>query len=206
MLKGLIGRKLGMTRLFLEGGRVVPVTLIEAGPCTVVQVKDAQRDRYQAVQLGFGRRKKSRVNKPMAGHFAKAGVEPAAVLKEFPVEDAGQFEVGQVFTAEVFAPGDKVKVTGRSKGRGFAGVVKRHGFSGGPETHGCTTHDKPGSIGMSATPSKVHKGKKLPGHYGNRRTTVKNLKVVDVRPEQNLVVVAGAVPGPNGGIVYLQKA
>jgi len=205
MLKGLIGKKIGMTRLFLEGGRSVPVTVLEVGPCTVTQVKTAEKDKYQAVQLGFGAKKK-RVNKPMAGHFGKAGVEPAAVLREFRVEDAGAFEVGQTVTAEIFSPGEKINVTGRSKGRGFTGVVKRHNFSGGRATHGCTTHDKPGSIGQSADPARVMKGKKMPGQHGNRRCTVRNLKVVDVRPQENLVLVAGAVPGANGGIVYLNKA
>lgn len=205
MLKGLIGKKIGMTRLFLEGGRSVPVTVLEVGPCTVTQVKTAEKDRYQAVQLGFGAKKK-RVNKPLAGHFAKAGVEPAAVLREFRVDDASAFEVGQTVSAEIFSPGEKINVTGRSKGRGFTGVVKRHNFSGGRATHGCTTHDKPGSIGQSADPARVMKGKKMPGQHGNRRCTVRNLKVVDVRPQENLVLVAGAVPGANGGIVYLNKA
>jgi large subunit ribosomal protein L3 len=206
MLNGIIGKKLGMTRLFLEGGRSVPVTLIEVGPCTVVQVKNPERDKYSAVQLGFGAKKAKKVNKPMAGHFAKAGVEPASVLKEFRVEDASGYEVGQTITAEIFAQGDKVNVIGRIKGRGFSGVVKRHNFSGGRDTHGCTTHDLPGSIGASADPSRVVKGKKMPGQYGNTQQTMRNLKVVDVRPEENLIVVAGAVPGANGGIVYLQKA
>ena len=205
MLKGLIGKKIGMTRLFLEGGRSVPVTVLEVGPCTVTQVKTAEKDRYQAVQLGFGAKKK-RVNKPLAGHFAKAGVEPAAVLREFRVDDASAFEVGQTVSAEIFSPGEKINVTGRSKGRGFTGVVKRHNFSGGRATHGCTTHDKPGSIGQSADPARVMKGKKMPGQHGNQRCTVRNLKVVDVRPQENLVLVAGAVPGANGGIVYLNKA
>jgi large subunit ribosomal protein L3 len=206
MLNGIIGKKLGMTRLFLEGGRSVPVTLIEAGPCTVVQVKNPERDKYSAVQLGFGAKKAKQVRKPMAGHFAKAGVDPNAVLKEFRVEDAGEFEVGQTITAEIFAQGDKVNVIGRIKGRGYTGVVKRHNFAGGRDTHGCTTHDKPGSIGMSADPARVVKGKKMPGQYGNTQQTMRNLKVVDVRPDENLIVVAGAVPGANGGIVYLQKA
>ena len=205
MLKGLIGKKIGMTRLFLEGGRSVPVTVLEVGPCTVTQVKTAEKDRYQAVQLGFGAKKK-RVNKPLAGHFAKAGVEPAAVLREFRVDDASAFEVGQTVSAEIFSPGEKINVTGSSKGRGFTGVVKRHNFSGGRATHGCTTHDKPGSIGQSADPARVMKGKKMPGQHGNRRCTVRNIKVVDVRPQENLVLVAGAVPGANGGIVYLNKA
>lgn len=206
MLNGLIGKKIGMTRLFVQGGRSLPVTVLEVGPCTVVQVKTPEREKYSAVQLGFGAKKAERVSKPLRGHFAKADAEPTAVLGEFRVDDAAEFEVGQTFTAEVFSPGEKVNVTGRSKGRGFTGVVKRHNFAGGRKTHGCTTHDKPGSIGQSADPARVVKGKKMPGQYGNVRKTVRNLKVVDVRPEENLVVVAGAVPGANGGIVYLHKA
>lgn len=206
MLKGMIGRKLGMTRLFLEAGRSVPVTVIQAGPCQVVQVKDQATDGYAAVQLGFGDKRAKRVTKPLGGHFAKASVEPKAVLKEFRVAETGDYQVGQEVTAELFAMGDKVHVTGRSKGRGYTGVVKRHGFAGGKDTHGVTTHDKPGSIGMSADPSRVHKGKKMPGQHGSQKKTVKNLKVVDVRPDQNLVIVAGAVPGANGSVVYLRKA
>lgn len=206
MLKGLIGKKLGMTRLFVGEGREVPVTMIELGPCTVVQVKTPQNNKYSAVQLGYGAKKAKRVNKPLMGHFAKAGVEPKAVLKEFAVDDADAYSVGQELTAEMFAPGDKVKVTGSSKGRGFTGVVKRHGFSGGRNTHGCTTHDAPGSIGASADPSRVFKGTRLPGHHGAHRTTVRNLSVVDVRPEQNLMLVKGAVPGAVGGIVLVEKA
>jgi large subunit ribosomal protein L3 len=202
----MIGRKLGMTRLFMEAGRSVPVTVIQAGPCQVVQVKDQGTDGYAAVQLGFGDKRAKRVTKPLGGHFAKASVEPKAVLKEFRVADTGDYQVGQEITAELFAMGDKVHVTGRSKGKGYTGVVKRHGFAGGKDTHGVTTHDKPGSIGMSADPSRVHKGKKMPGQHGSQRKTVKNLKVVDVRPDQNLVIVAGAVPGANGSVVYLRKA
>ena len=206
MLKGLIGKKLGMTRLFVQEGRSVAVTLLEVGPCTVVQVKGPEKDKYSAVQLGFGSKKQKQVNKPMAGHFGKAGVEPQQVLREFRVDDPSQFEVGQTLTAEMFEPGEKVHVTGRTKGRGYSGVVKRHGFGGGRDTHGCTTHDKPGSIGMSATPARVLKAKKMPGQYGNARKQVRNLKVVDVRPDQNLIMVHGAVPGPNGGIIMLEKS
>ena len=206
MLKGLIGKKVGMTRLFMEEGRAVPVTVLEVGPCQVVQVKTPESDRYGSVQLGFGLKKAKNVNKPMTGHFAKAGVEPHAVLKEFRVQDPAEFQVGQTITAEMFAAGDKVHVRGRTKGRGYTGVVKRHNFAGGKDTHGCTTHDKPGSIGASADPSRVVKGKKMPGHYGNAARKMRNLKVVDVRPEQNLVVVKGAIPGANGGIVILEKA
>jgi large subunit ribosomal protein L3 len=146
------------------------------------------------------------VNKPESGHYAKAGVEPCAVLREFRTEGSDEFEVGQEITAEMFAQGDKVNISARTKGRGYSGVVKRHGFAGGRDTHGCTTHKKPGSIGASATPARVIKGKKLPGQYGNAMQTVRNLKVVDVRPDQNLVMVSGAVPGANGGIVFLEKA
>ncbi len=206
MVKALIGKKLGMTRLFLEEGRVVPVTVLQVGPCRVVQIKTPEKDRYAAVQLGFGYKKPSRVNKPLGGHFKRAGVEPAAVLKEVRVDDPSAFELGQEITAEIFSRGEKVHVSGRTKGRGFTGVVKRHGFSGGPATHGCRTHDKPGSIGQSADPSRVFKGKRMPGHYGFEKRKVRNLEVVDVRPEENLVVVKGAVPGPNGGIVIVEKA
>ncbi len=206
MLKGLIGKKVGMTRLFMEEGRAVPVTVLEVGPCTVVQVKTPAREKYSAVQLGFGQKKASRVNKPLTGHFKKGGCEPLAILKEFKVtEDAG-LAVGQQITAELFAVGDKVHVTGSSKGHGFTGVVKRHNFGGGRKTHGCTTHDAPGSIGASADPSRVMRGKKMPGQHGNQQRQVRNLKVVDVRPDMNLVLVKGAVPGANGGIVILEKA
>ena len=205
MLNGLIGKKVGMTRIFGLGGKVVPVTVLEVGPCTVVQVKTAEKDKYQAVQLGFGRRTEKSTNKPMGGHFKKAGLEPQQVLREIRVDDSSEYEAGQTITAEIFAAGDKVKIIGKTKGRGFSGVVKRHGFGGGRATHGCTTHDAPGSIGMSATPARVIKGKRMPGQYGNARMTVRNLQVVDVRPEQNLVMVKGAVPGANGNLVYLEK-
>jgi len=206
MLKGLIGKKVGMTRLFLEEGRAVAVTVLEVGPCHVVQIKTEDNDQYNALQLGFGAKKAKNVNKPTAGHFKKAGVEATSTLREFRVEDVADFEVGQTITADMFKMGDSVNVTGKSKGRGFSGVVKRHNFGGGRDTHGCTTHDAPGSIGQSADPSRVFKGVRLPGHYGAERKQVRNLKIVDVRPEQNLVVVRGAVPGPNGGIVLVEKA
>ena len=205
MLNGLIGKKVGMTRIFGQAGRQIPVTVLQVGPCQVVQVKTPEQDRYAAVQLGFGTQKASRVNKPLKGHFAKAGLEPGRVLKEFKVEDPSQYTAGDTVTAEMFAPGDVVNVVGRTKGRGFSGVVRRHNFAGGKDTHGCTTHAKPGSIGASADPARVVKGKKMPGQYGNARRTVRNLKVVDVRPEQNLVLVKGAVPGANGGVIYLLK-
>ena len=205
MLNGLIGKKVGMTRVFGAGGKMVPVTVLEVGPCTVVQVKTDEKDKYQAVQLGFGQRREKSTNKPLGGHFKKAGCDPQQVLREIRVEDASEYEAGQTVTAEIFSAGDKVKIIGKTKGRGFSGVVKRHGFGGGRATHGCTTHDAPGSIGMSATPARVIKGKRMPGQYGNTRMTVRNLQVVDVRPDQNLVMVKGAVPGANGGVVYLEK-
>ena len=206
MLKGLIGKKVGMTRLFMEEGRVVPVTVLEVGPCTVVQLKTPKREKYAAVQLGFGQKKASRVNKPLTGHFKKGGSEPLAILKEFRVDSSEGLEVGQKLTADLFAVGDKVHVTGKSKGRGFTGVVKRYNFAGGSKTHGCTTHDAPGSIGASADPSRVVRGKKMPGQHGNQQRQARNLKVVDVRADMNLVLVKGAVPGAIGGIVFLEKA
>ncbi|RJX34428.1 MAG: 50S ribosomal protein L3 [Desulfarculus sp.] len=206
MLKGLIGKKVGMTRLFLGEGQAVPVTVLQVGPCTVVQVKSAGKETYNALQLGFGPKKAKGLNKPQTGHFSKAGVEPKAVLQEFRVADTAEYQVGQEITADLFTRGEKVHVTGRSKGRGFTGVVKRYGFSGGKATHGCTTHDKPGSIGASADPSRVLPGKRMPGRMGNARTQARNLQVVDVRPDENLVLVKGAVPGANGGIIIIEKA
>ena len=206
MLKGLIGKKLGMTRLFLEEGKEVPVTMLEVGPCTIVQVKTPEKEKYSAVQLGFGSRRAKVVNKPEAGHFAKAGVDASRVLREFKVDDVSGFTAGQQITAEMFQVGEKIHVTANSKGRGFSGAIRRHGFGGGRASHGCTTHNSPGSIGNSADPSKVYKGRRMAGHHGNARTQVRNLKVVDVRPENNLVLVRGAVPGATGSIVILEKA
>lgn len=206
MLKGLIGKKLGMTRLFLDEGREIPVTMLEVGPCTVMQVKTPEKEKYAAIQLGFGARRTKLVNKPMSGHCKKAGVESAQVLREFRVADTAGFEMGQQVTAEMFTIGEKIHVTGNSKGRGFSGAIRRHNFGGGRASHGCTTHNSPGSIGNSADPSKVYKGRRMAGHYGNARTQVRNLRVVDVRPEQNLVLVRGAVPGATGSIVILEKA
>ena len=204
MLKGLIGKKVGMTRLFTDGGRQVPVTLLELGPCSVVQVKTPEREKYAALQIGFGVKKAARTNKPAKGHYAKAGLEPMQVLQEFRVDDPGSYTVGQALNADMFMVGEKVNITGTSKGRGFTGVVKRHGFGGGRDTHGCTTHDAPGSIGASADPSRVMKGRKMPGHHGNAQVMTRNLKIVDVR--DNLLIVKGAVPGSNGSIVVVEKA
>lgn len=204
-MKGLLGRKLGMTGLFGPDGRHIPVTVLEVGPCVVTQVKTKAKDGYDAVQVGFGAKKAGRVNKPLAGHAKKSGVAGFTMLREFPAEDPSSFTVGDVITASIFSPGDLVDVAGRIKGRGFAGVIKRHGFSGGKMTHGCTTRRKPGSIGASAWPSRVIKGKKMPGQYGNTRQTAANLLVVEVRAEENLVLIRGAVPGATSAIVEIRK-
>jgi large subunit ribosomal protein L3 len=202
----IIGKKLGMTRIFDTDGLAVPVTVIEAGPCFVVQKKTSSRDGYEALQLGFERRPLGKFSKPEQGHFEKCGSKSGFKhLKELRLADAQGFEEGQEITVEQFAIGEKVDVIGTSKGRGFTGTVKRWNFHRGPMTHGSMNHRAPGSIGASAYPSRVLKGKKLPGHMGNARVTIKNLEVVDVRPEENLLVVKGAIPGPRQGLVLIQK-
>ncbi|MDR0354999.1 MAG: 50S ribosomal protein L3 [Deltaproteobacteria bacterium] len=205
MSKGLIGKKLGMTRLFQSEGISVPVTVIEAGPARVAQLKTMERDGYEAVQLGYGQ--KRHPNKPELGHAkASLSVNGYRILKEFDVtKGAAPLVLGEQVTLEIFQTGEKISVTGTSKGRGYAGVMKRHGFHGGRATHGCLTPRGPGSIGCSSDPSRVFPGKRMSGHYGAARTTVKNLVVVDVRPEYGVILVRGAVPGPNGGLVYLRK-
>ncbi|MDR2460799.1 MAG: 50S ribosomal protein L3 [Deltaproteobacteria bacterium] len=203
-MKGLIGKKLGMTRLFLGDGSAVPVTVILAGPNRVTQIKTLEKDGYAAIQVGFGAKKHPL--RPEEGHASKSGFKGAfKVLKEFPLEDGDSLSVGQDIDITLFKPGESLKVTGRSKGRGFAGVMKRHGFGGGRKTHGCLTPRSGGSIGSAADPSRVLPGKKMAGHYGAAQVTVKNLKVVDVRPEYGVLLLKGPVPGPNGGIVILQK-
>jgi large subunit ribosomal protein L3 len=208
MVNGLIGIKVGMSQLFDEAGAVVPVTVIKAGPCVVVQKKLKDKDGYEAVQLGlveFVRPK--RVRKPRAGHFKKAGVAPLRILREFTLDDSDAMKVGdQVLVTQVFQPKDKVDVVGTSKGRGFAGVVKRHHFRGGAATHGSMFHRAPGSIGASAFPSRVLPGMRAAGHMGHERVTVQNLEVVKVLEGENLLVVRGAVPGPTGGYVVIRKA
>ncbi len=200
---GILGKKIGMTQVFDEEGNAVPVTVIQAGPCQVVQVKTLDRDGYEAVQLGFDEiKKEKRVNRPMMGHFKKAGVPPYRLLREFRMTG---FELGQTVTVEVFQKGDRVHVSGISKGKGFQGIMKRHGASGGPASHGSKFHRAPGSIGSSAFPSRVWKGHPMPGRMGGERVTVKNLTVVDVKPEMNLLLVKGAVPGPKGGYVEIRK-
>ncbi|UQZ89256.1 50S ribosomal protein L3 [Deltaproteobacteria bacterium Smac51] len=205
MSKGLIGKKLGMTRLFVQEGVSVPVTVIEAGPAKVVQVKTKETDGYEAVQLGFMPKKEKHASKPEQGHCRKVDTPGFKVMKEFALAEGMNLEVGGEVTLDIFTPGEKIAVTGTSKGKGFAGVMKRHGFHGGRATHGCLTPRGPGSIGCAADPSRVFPGRKMAGHAGAARTTVKNLVVVDVRPEYGVILVRGAVPGPNGGLVLLKK-
>jgi large subunit ribosomal protein L3 len=202
-MKGIIGRKVGMTRIFGEDGKVVPVTVIEAGPCPVVQVKTRDNHGYDAVQLGFGARREARTNKPLTGHYKKAGVQPAQILRELRLDEASGVEVGSQVKAGIFKVGERVKVTGFSKGKGFQGVVKRWGFAGSPDSHGYKGHREPGSIGQCATPAKVWKNRKMAGHAGNRRVSVKNLLVVQVDEEKNLIAVRGAVPGHANGYVMV---
>ena len=204
-MAGIIGRKLGMTQIFDESGAVVPVTVIEAGPCPVVQVRTDEKDGYAAVQLGFGAKKASRATGAEKGHASKAGLEAApAVLKEFRFDQAPA--VGESVTVDGFARGIRVKVTGVTKGRGFQGVVKRHGFGGGRASHGATrVHRAPGSIGAGTNPSRVIKGKRMPGHMGNAQQTVRNLLVAKIDAERNLLYVRGAVPGPINGVVYVTR-
>ena len=205
MTKGLIGKKLGMTQIFSDEGVSVPVTVIEVEPSVVIQKKTAKTDGYDALQLGYGRIKQRNVTKALQGHFKKADKGLFRVLREFNMDPDG-CEAGHELNAEMFAPGDYVDVVGTTKGKGFAGVIKRHGFHGGRATHGSMFHRAPGSIGASADPSRVFKGTKLPGHMGSARKTVQNLLVWAVRPEMNVILVRGAVPGSKNGYVLIKQA
>lgn len=205
MSKGLIGKKLGMTSVFTPEGKHIPVTVILAGPCVVTQVKTEARDGYKALQLGFGQKKAKRTTKPLQGHFKHSGGNNFAILREVEVDQPEEFEPGQTIGLDVFKVGERIDVIGTTKGRGFAGVMKRHGFGGMRATHGVKGHRVPGSIGCSAWPSKVIKGKKLPGQYGVDRQTVRNLEIIDIRPENNLILVKGPVPGHRQGTVMLKK-
>ncbi len=204
-MAGIIGRKIGMTQLFSEDGERVPVTVIEAGPCPVTAVRNSERDGYRAIQLAFGETKEKRLNKPLLGHLKKAGAPPLRHLAEFRLsqrDDAGEDpKIGDEVTVEAFEQGQTVKVIGNSKGKGFQGVIKRHGFHRGPVTHGSHNIRGTGSVGASATPSRVFRGKRMPGQTGNERVTQRGLEVVEVDPKNNLLLVRGAVPGPRGGIV-----
>ena len=203
---GLIGKKLGMTHVFAEDGRAIPVTVVEAGPCKITQVKTKDKDGYDALQLGYGVAKLNRVTKPLKGHFKAAKTEPLAMLKEFKVDDATGYTVGAGFNVAAFPVGAKLDIIGTSIGKGFAGVVKRHKFHGGPETHGSKSHAVPGSIGNSAYPGRVWPGQKLPGHHGAAQVTVRKVSVVGVDPERNLLLLKGAVPGKRNSIVTLRPS
>jgi len=205
MCRGLIGRKLGMISIFSPEGKYIPVTIVKVGPCVITQIKTVSSDGYNALQLGFGERKKSRINKPVQGHLKKSGGACFALLREIPVDNPDEYDPGQTVNLEIFKLGERVNVTGITKGRGFAGVIKRHGFHGGKKTHGSHSHRIPGSIGCSAWPAKVIKGKKMPGHYGNEQKTVKNLEIVDIRPEEDLIMLKGAVPGFRSGLIEVKK-
>ena len=207
MIEGLIGKKVGMTQTFDEEGNVAPITVIKVGPCTVIQKKTRKKDGYSAIQLGLIEEKgKKKATKPLVGHYEKSGVPPMKILKEFQFAEKGEVKEGDQFFVDIFQIGEKVHVVGTSKGKGFAGVVKRWGFHGGKATHGSMFHRRPGSAGASAYPSRVMKGKKQPGHMGNKRVTVKNLRIIQADKENNLLVVKGAVPGARGGYLLIKKA
>ena len=206
MNKALIGKKIGMTQIFDEKGRVIPVTAIEVGPCTVTQVKTADQDGYTAVQLGFQDVKESKLTKPELGKFTKAKLQPKKYLREFRLDSVEGIKVGDELKADVFQAGDKVDIQGTSKGKGFQGVIKRHGQSRGPMGHGSMYHRRPGSMGPTSTPGRVFKGKKLPGHMGRVTVTIQNLDVVKVDSDKNVVLVKGSVPGPKGAILKLKTS
>jgi len=206
MKKGIMGKKLGMTQIFDENRRVVPVTVVEAGPCVVVQIKTIENDGYNAIKVGFGDIREKLVNKPMQGQFAKAGTSLKRFVKEFRMEDVSAYVVGQEFKADIFAAGDKIDVSGISKGKGFQGVIKRWNASRGPMSHGSKFHRAVGSMGASSDPSKTFKNKHMPGHMGNVNTTVINLEIVKVMVDKNIILVKGGIPGPNKGTVVIRNA
>ncbi len=204
MKKGIIAKKIGMTQIFDENGKVIPVTVVEAGPCVVVQKKTTEADGYESVQLGFGDIKPAAVSKPLAGHFKKGDVAPKRVLKEFRLEDCSALSVGDIVKADIFAVGEAVDVVGTSKGKGFQGAIKRHGQHRLKMTHGTgPVHRSAGSMGANSDPSRVFKGKKLPGQMGNVQVTVQNLDIVKIDVENNLIAIKGAIPGPRGGVVFI---
>ncbi len=205
-MKTIIGKKVGMTQIFDEHGKVIPVTVIEAGPCVISQVKSVETDGYNAIQLGFGDVKESKVNKPIKGHFAKANVPAKKHLREFRLDSIEGIKVGDELKADVFAEGEKIDVQGTSKGKGFQGVIKRHGQHRGPMGHGSMYHRRPGSMGATSTPGRVFKGKKLPGHMGRVTVTIQNLDVVKVDLDKNVILVKGSVPGPKGAILKIKSA
>lgn len=203
---GLIGKKVGMTQIFGKNGKLISVTAVEAGPCPVIQVKTAQKDGYDSILLGFGDIKPKKVNKPLSGIYKKNGIQPKALLKEFRVDDPSLFNQGQFVKVDLFQAGEKVDIRGRSKGKGFAGVVKRWGFSGGKQTHGVDSKKVPGSIGACASPGRVWKGKKLPGRMGDEFVSVRNLEIVKVDPDRNLLLIKGSVPGIKDGYLFIKRS
>jgi large subunit ribosomal protein L3 len=204
-MSAILGRKIGMTNVFSAEGKLVPVTVLQVGPCVITQVKNMETDGYTALQLGYDEKPIEKLNKPVAGHLKKAGDKGFKVLREFRSDNVEEMEAGMTLGIDMFSVGDVVNVSGISKGRGFQGTIKRHGFSRGPETHGCRNHRKPGSIGNSAWPGKVIKGKKMPGHMGVDKKTMKNLTIVDIRHDENLLLVKGPVPGCKTGIIEVHK-
>ena len=206
MKKAIIGKKIGMTQIFDETGKVIPVTVIEAGPCVVAQVKTVETDGYDAIQLGFGDVKENKVNKPVKGHYAKGSVTPKKHLREFRVDSVESYKVGDEVKADAFVAGDKIDVQGTSKGKGFQGVIKRHGQHRGPMGHGSMYHRRPGSMGATSTPGRVFKGKKLPGHMGVQTITIQNLDVVRVDMDKNVILVKGSVPGVKGAILKIKTS
>ncbi len=205
-MSALLGKKIGMTTVFSATGELVPVTVVQVGPCVVTQVKTVETDGYNSLQLGFEETKVEKLTKPMAGHLKKSTDKGFKVLREFRTDAVEDVEAGAVIGIDMFSVGEKVTVSGITKGRGFQGTVKRHGFARGPETHGCRNHRKPGSVGNSAWPSKIIKGKKMPGHMGVNRETVKNLTIMDIKHDDNLLLLKGAVPGFKTGILEVKKA
>ena len=206
MKKAIIGKKIGMTQIFNANGTVIPVTVIEAGPCVIAQVKTSGNDGYEAVQLGFGEIKESKINKPEKGHFSKANVTPKKHLREFRLDSIEGIKVGDEVKADIFAEGEKIDVQGTSKGKGFQGVIKRHGQHRGPMGHGSMYHRRPGSMGPTSTPGRVFKGKKLPGHMGRVTVTIQNLEIVKVDMDKNVILVKGSVPGAKGTILKIKSA
>ncbi len=205
-MKGIIGKKIAMTQIFTEEGKVIPVTMVEAGPCMVTQIKTVEREGYDALQLGFGAVKEKKVSKPQKGHFESKNLEPRRHLAELRVEDPAGYRLGQEITVDIFAKGDHVDITGRSRGKGFAGVIKRYNFRGGPASHGAHFHRAPGAIGACATPSRVFKGTRMPGRMGAERVTALNLEIVDVKTERNILLLRGSVPGPDGGLLLIRES
>ncbi len=206
MNKGLIGKKVGMTQIFDEQGKVIPVTVIEAGPCVIAQIKTVDTDGYNAIQLGFGEVKEHKVNKPVRGHYAKSKITPKKHLREFRLDSVENMNVGDELKVDTFVAGDKLDIQGTSKGKGFQGVIKRHGQSRGPMGHGSMYHRRPGSMGPTSTPGRVFKGKRLPGHMGRETITIQNLEVVRVDLDKNAILVKGSVPGAKGAILKLKSS